>query len=189
MNQQQILFGVASLWAVGLAAGVLLRKPRTLVVFSFAVGMLLFAADGLLALASLRASDVDAVLWFERYRVVIIAAFPAAWIPFSLCYSRGNSREFLSRWKFALVLTWLIPLVPLSSFGHLFRLDRGVSELGIRPFVELRWLSQLPHLLLLVSAVIVMVYLERTFRAAVGTLRWRIKFAVIGLGLIFAARI
>ena len=30
--------------------------------------------------------------------------------------------------------------------------------------------------------------LERTFRAAVGTMRWRIKFMVLGLGVLFAVR-
>jgi hypothetical protein len=30
--------------------------------------------------------------------------------------------------------------------------------------------------------------LERTYRAAVGTMRWRVKFMVIGLGVLFAAR-
>ena len=31
--------------------------------------------------------------------------------------------------------------------------------------------------------------IERTFRAAVGTMRWRIKFVVLGLAVIFGARI
>src|SRR5438445_13803850 len=30
--------------------------------------------------------------------------------------------------------------------------------------------------------------LERTFRASVGTMRWRIKFTVIGLGVLFVVR-
>ncbi len=31
--------------------------------------------------------------------------------------------------------------------------------------------------------------LEKTFRSAVGTMRWRIKFIVLGLGIVFGARI
>ena len=62
MNQEQMLFGVASLWASGLAVGVLSRKPRRLVVLSFAIGMLLLAADGVLELAILRAGSVDLLL-------------------------------------------------------------------------------------------------------------------------------
>ena len=41
----------------------------------------------------------------------------------------------------------------------------------------------------LVAAVLILMNLERTFRAAVGTMQWRIKFIVIGLGIIFGARI
>jgi putative PEP-CTERM system histidine kinase len=43
--------------------------------------------------------------------------------------------------------------------------------------------------MLLVAAVLVLMNLERTYSAAVGTLRWRIKFVIMGLGLIFAARV
>ena len=41
----------------------------------------------------------------------------------------------------------------------------------------------------LVAAVVILMHLERTFRSAVGTMQWRIKFIVIGLGIIFGARI
>ena len=41
----------------------------------------------------------------------------------------------------------------------------------------------------LVSAVVILMNLERTFRSAVGTMQWRIKFVVIGLGIIFGAQI
>src|SRR5262249_36501639 len=36
---------------------------------------------------------------------------------------------------------------------------------------------------------LVLMNLERTLRACVGTMRWRIKFMVLGLGLLFAVRI
>src|SRR6202012_1847826 len=44
------------------------------------------------------------------------------------------------------------------------------------------------NLLLLFSALVVLMNLERTYRAAVGTMRWRIKFMVLGLGVIFAVQ-
>ena len=37
--------------------------------------------------------------------------------------------------------------------------------------------------------MLILTNIERTFRAAVGTMRWRIKFLVLGLGVIFGARI
>ena len=42
---------------------------------------------------------------------------------------------------------------------------------------------------LLVSAVLILTNLEKTFRSAVGTMRWRIKFLILGLGVVFGARI
>ena len=36
--------------------------------------------------------------------------------------------------------------------------------------------------------MLVLVNLEQTFRSAVGTMRWRIKFMILGVGFLFAAR-
>ena len=150
MNQEQILFGVASVWAVGLAVGVLSRKPRTLVVLSFSAGMLLLAADGFFELAILQASNLEAVLRFERLRMIVLSALPAAWVPFCLCYSRGDSRQYLVRWKWYLLAACLLPLVPMAAFSQLLTLDPRVVELGIQPLVELGRLAQLVHVHVLV---------------------------------------
>ena len=40
-----------------------------------------------------------------------------------------------------------------------------------------------------VTAVLVLANLEKTFRLTVGTMRWRIKFVLLGVGVIFGARI
>ena len=42
---------------------------------------------------------------------------------------------------------------------------------------------------ILVGTVLVLMNLERTFRSAVGTMQWRIKFLILGLAIIFGARI
>jgi hypothetical protein len=60
--------------------------------------------------------------------------------------------------------------------------------------VELWWLQSglaatALNVVLLVALVLILVNLEQTFRAAVGTMRWRIKFVVVGLVLIFGARL
>ena len=49
--------------------------------------------------------------------------------------------------------------------------------------------AKILNVLVLVSTVLILMNIERTFRAAVGTMRWRIKFLVLGLGVIFGARI
>ena len=42
---------------------------------------------------------------------------------------------------------------------------------------------------MLLATVLVLMNLEKTFRSAVGTMRWRIKFIVLGLVIVFGARI
>ena len=42
---------------------------------------------------------------------------------------------------------------------------------------------------LLIPNVLILNNLEKTIRAAVGTMRWRIKFVFLGLAVIFGARI
>jgi len=44
------------------------------------------------------------------------------------------------------------------------------------------------NIFFLIGAVFVLMNLERTYRAAVGTMRWRIKFMILGLGMLFAVR-
>src|SRR5438132_50274 len=48
--------------------------------------------------------------------------------------------------------------------------------------------SKALNVLCLVATVLILMNLERTFRSAVGTTRWRIKFFVLGLAVIFGAR-
>jgi len=45
------------------------------------------------------------------------------------------------------------------------------------------------NLLVLLAVVLVLMNLERTYRAAVGTMLWRIKFMILGLGVIFAVQL
>ena len=45
------------------------------------------------------------------------------------------------------------------------------------------------NVLNLIAAVMVLNNLEKTFRSTVGTMRWRIKFMILGLAVVFAARI
>lgn len=42
---------------------------------------------------------------------------------------------------------------------------------------------------LLIGFVLALMNLEQTFRASVGTMRWRVKYVVLGLGVIFGAYI
>ena len=45
------------------------------------------------------------------------------------------------------------------------------------------------NLILLLGSILVLLNLERTFRASVGIMRWRIKYLFFGIGLLFSANI
>src|SRR5688572_2505579 len=177
------------MWALGLGLGALVKRPRTLTVWSFTVGMLLLAADAFLGLQVSRAVQFEDVVRLEGIRLALRCVLPATWLTFSLCYSRGNARRFLSGWKAVLIAACFLPLAPALGFEYLFVVDRSALPGGAQPPLELGSVGRGIHLVLLVAAVLVLMNLERTYSAAVGTLRWRIKFVIMGLGLIFAARV
>jgi putative PEP-CTERM system histidine kinase len=117
------------------------------------------------------------------------SGLPAAWIAFSLTYSRGNYREFLSRWRYFLWAALLLPIgIVIGSRGALLNYP---SDAAVYPSVWLRSSqpARLLDVLLLIAFVIILMNLERTFRSAVGTMRWRIKFLVLGLAIMFGARV
>src|SRR5688572_26765466 len=188
MSFVDILFLTASLGALVLAAFALGKSPRTLPLWTFGAGMTLLATECLMAMASARSTDAESMIRFERLRLLLDSFLPAAWLPFSLTYSRGNHRDFIRRSRPVLVLTWLLPIFAAISFSSLLSAERNIWELGPRPVLTLLWPSRLVHLAALVFAVVILMNLERTLRASIGTLRWRIKFVVLGLGLIFGVR-
>jgi putative PEP-CTERM system histidine kinase len=177
------------MWALGLGLGASVKRPRTLTVWSFTVGMILLAFDAFLGFQVSRAVQFAEVLRLETVRLVVGCALPVTWLTFSLCYSRGNSQRFLSGWKIVLIAVCFLPLAPALGFEHLFAIDRSALVVGLPPQLQLGPVGRGIHLVVLVAAVLVLMNLERTYSAAVGTLRWRIKFVIIGLGLIFAARV
>jgi len=55
--------------------------------------------------------------------------------------------------------------------------------------IGLGWSGVVIHGILLLGGVLTLMNLERTFRASVGTMRWRVKLVILGLGILFAVRI
>ena len=114
---------------------------------------------------------------------------PAAWLGFSLTYSRGDYRESLARWRVPLAILALLPIG--LSLGFREQLLQVVPAGPAGEVLLLRFgpLAKALNVVLLVAFVLVLMNLEQTFRSAVGTMRWRIKYVVLGLAVIFGARI
>jgi putative PEP-CTERM system histidine kinase len=155
----------------------------------FAIGMLIFALENLFG-AKWREADVaETAAFWGSLTLVMKALFPGIWICFSLTYSRGSPRTLPLRSRLLILAAFIIPvgislifknqLLPVSPYTD------SDANWWVRSHAAARTLNGFQ----LISAVVVLMNLERTFRSAVGTMQWRIKFIVIGLGIIFGARV
>jgi putative PEP-CTERM system histidine kinase len=177
-------FAAASFCLLLAVASVLRRKPSP-ATWSLFAGMTALAADSVCTGLSLRSTEVSGVLRWLTFALVAKAFLPLTWLGFSLTYSRGDYRELLARWRLPLALVGLLPI----GLALVFR-EQLLQVVPVGPtgeVLQLRFgpIAKTLNVLLLVAFVLVLVNLEQTFRSAVGTMRWRIKYVVIGLAVIF----
>ena len=177
-------FAAALLAAVVVLAATI-RRRHSIASWSFAAGMAAFLAESLFAGFSVNAPTLDQALYWQRLVFAARSCLPFLWITFSLTYSRGNYREFLRRWRLGLVLALLLPVIAVAGV----RLGVVQGPEGESASLMIGNLGRVVIGLVLVAAILVLTNLEKTFRAAIGTMRWRIKFLILGLGVIFGARI
>jgi putative PEP-CTERM system histidine kinase len=174
-----ILLGVASV----------LRKKPSAATWCFFAGMAILGIVSLFTGLSLRATELPEVLRWLTLALIAKSFAPAAWLGFSLTYSRGDYRESLARWRIPLAIVALLPIglslafrgellqvVPAGPAGELLLLRSGVVGTAL-------------NVILLVAFVLILMNLEQTFRSAVGTMRWRIKYVILGLAVIFGAHL
>jgi putative PEP-CTERM system histidine kinase len=151
--------------------------------------MVVLGVDSLFTGLRLWATEVLEVLDWLTLGLIVSSFVPAAWLGFSLVYSRGDYREALARWKIPMVIVILLPIG--LSLGFQRRLLEVVPVEPAGGEMELRFgvAAKALNIVLLVAIVWILMNLEQTFRSAVGTMRWRIKFVVLGLSVIFGARL
>ena len=167
---------------------VLVKKP-SLARWCFFAGMFLLGIDSLLTGLSLHAVQLSQVLRGLTLGLIVKSFVPAAWLGFSLTYSRGDYRESLARWRIPLAIVALLPIgLSLGFHSQLLELvPAGPESEGM----QLRFgaMAKALNVILVVALVWILMNLEQTFRSAVGTMRWRIKFVVLGLVVVFGARL
>lgn len=153
---------------------------------SFAAGMFVLAIESLLNGLAFGASFVEEKLFWERCGLLAMSFLPGTWLFFSLSYGRGNYRDFLCRWRMVLASAFLIPVVLVVLFqGNLIT---SATQTDGQWTLALGKAGIALNLFFLAGSILVLMNLERTFRAAIGTMRWRIKFMIIGLGVLFAVQ-
>lgn len=173
----------------GLAVYVLGRGPRTFETRAFACGMVAFAVERGVEVWVHRAVLPSEILLGEYYRAVAVCLLPAPWLFFSLAYARENYKEYLGRWKWGVIAVSTLPILFAICFRPWF-FAKVMAESDHPGWVlALGWPGYACNITLLLCSVLILINLERTLRASVGTSRWRIKFTVLGIGGIFAVRV
>jgi putative PEP-CTERM system histidine kinase len=189
VNPNTVLALAAGMSSAALAAAAARRKQRSLATWCFSAGMLTFALESLFgAIANDALLPEKAVFW-GTLALVAKSFLPGIWLTFSLTYSRAHYRDFLVGSRWLLLGVFLVPLLSLAAiyrpFFYVIAYKPPIDGWGLM----LTDPAKILNVLVLVSTVLILTNVERTFRAAVGTMRWRIKFLVLGLGVIFGARI
>jgi putative PEP-CTERM system histidine kinase len=175
--------------AVAVACIALFRGWKSVAVWFFVTGMALLALESVfLGLATYALEAREARIW-QTLRLLVMSILPGVWLLFSLSYARGRYREFFRQWRWALAVAFLLPVAVLAVCRA-----EGWFINALNMNEDAQWIFELQaggiavFVLSLVGSVAVLMNLERTFRAAIGTMRWRIKFMILALGLLFAVR-
>ena len=189
MNFFAILPFIAAVFSIGLAVLAVWRDRRSLVHRIFAAGMVLFALEAGVIGIGLRNPLPAEIMYWQRTRLIITALLPGVWLLFALTYARGNYKETLSRWRWVVLGVFVGPLVLSTFFRESFFRDEPVFDSSLAWLIRLGSPGYIFHLCFLISAVLILMNLERTLRASVGYMRWQIKYMVLGIGAIFGVRV
>jgi len=189
MQTAEILAFLSAMGAGVLALIAALRAGRSIAMWAFVGGMLTLAAERAFCGFASYAGAPERLNQWLQYSGIAAAFLPGFWLLFSLTYARENARECVTRWRGVLVIAFVLP-VGLSvifpqSLPALAYDNRPVPA----PHFILSGLGTLRYLVLLGSAILILMNLERSFRASVGLIRWRIKFMLMGVAVLFVIRI
>jgi putative PEP-CTERM system histidine kinase len=189
MNHSAILDFSAAVFGGGTALIAAFREKRSPAVWFFIAGMALLACENLFSgLAAASSFDLEASHW-ENWGLLPECLVPGVWLLFGFCYARGNYKEFVSQSKLLIVGIFIIP-IGLAIYGRGELVVRAAPvALGADIIFHLTPAGWGLYLISMLGAVLVLIQLEWTFWASVGTMRWRIKFMMLGLGLLFAVRV
>ena len=189
MNFFLILPFIAAAFSIGLAVLVIFQDRRSFVHRIFAAGMVLFALEAAAVGVGLRSSFLAEIIYWQHIRLVMTSLFPGVWFLFALTYARANYKEVLSRWRWIIVAVFVVPLGLSTFFWKSFFIGEPAWDSSLVWMIPLGKSGYVFHFCLLVSAVLILMNLERTLRESAGYMRWQIKYMVIGVGAIFGVRI
>jgi putative PEP-CTERM system histidine kinase len=179
----------SAVFSAGLALFVLWEHPRAFVHRVFAAGMGVLTLVQFCVVMEVQADSVAEILHWERLGLAVTAFMPGTWLLFSLSFARTNYREVLARWRWMALANFVIPLGLVVFFSPTLATEVSYTEETPVWTIPLGWSGKLFHLHMLLTSVVILSNLERTLRVSTGSIRWQIKFMLLGVGGLFASQI
>ena len=167
-----------------LSLAAIMRRRQSIPQWGFAAGMMLLAFRSGCDAWTVQSATIAELEEAQFWSLVTVAMMPAPWLVFSLTYSRGNGREFLARWKWTVAGSLLMPIAVILGWRDQLVLNVLQEHARGPATVEFGPSGVIIHGLVLISMIAITMNLERTYRASVGTMRWRIKFMLLGLAIL-----
>lgn len=179
----------SSLFCFGIALFAFIRDRSSFTHRMFALGMLILSLEMALAGMSFQSNSLSELIGWQKLQMIATAFLPGVWFVFSSVFVRANYREFLKKWRWAIISAFLVPILLTTVLkGYVFIEEQSYLETSAWS-LRLGWTGYGMQLVFLLCAVFILMNLERTFRTSAGAIRWRIKFIVLGVGSFFAFRI
>jgi putative PEP-CTERM system histidine kinase len=188
MSVISILTLCSAVLCLGLVVLVLWREVKSVAGISFSAALFLLAVESICDALGLSAVDPAVFYNIERVRLLAASLLPGCWLLFTLTFSRGNAQEFLVRNRLLVGFFFALPIVLAAFFFPLV-----LVQIAIVPaqswHLRIGWAGVLLHFAFLLGFALALINLERTFRSATGTKRWRIKYLILGCAVLLGARI
>lgn len=176
---QLILTICAAVCTLAYGLVLLLQRRRNIAVFA--------QSAGLVGCMGLELADLGALFHPEQlvqwkfYALVAEAFLPACWLLFALTFARkGGWRGIALPSRLVLLASCAFPLVLLVPLSSIYYSPDFVAErilfLGRDGYIF--------YVALMIALVVALFYLEQTIRSLPRAERWRVKFEIIGVGVI-----
>jgi len=178
----------AAAFSAGLALATAFRAKHSSTRWLFVLGMLCLSAETFCD-GWMTAGNTDKFTHWQTWKLIVASLGLGVWVLFSFRYARGETSGHRWRWSPLLVTALVLPVGFACFFQDQLVLAVGQDPMTNRWTVVLRWPGALLEGIRMLAALGVLFNLERTFRASIGTMRWRIKYMLLGLAVIFAVRI
>ncbi|MEN6319565.1 MAG: XrtA/PEP-CTERM system histidine kinase PrsK [Syntrophaceae bacterium] len=189
MNYNLVIAWFAAVFTAGIAVAAFWQDRHSFVHRIFAAGMLLFALDAGLVGLFYQAPFTTQFLLRQWLQPLVASLLPAVWLLFSISFARANYKEQISQWKWVLLASLVLPVGLLAFFNNNFFVWLSIAEGGALSFIRIGWAGYVWHLIWIISSIIILMNLERTYRHATGHMRWQTKFMFLGISAVFCAHL